>query len=67
VLDFLGVQGSEGVDEAAVVGEVAVEVVFEWCEERVAGLVVGFEDIEIAEEHRGLRGVAGGEGGGAGG
>jgi hypothetical protein len=40
VLDFLGVQGSEGVDEAAVVVELTVEVVFEGREELVVGLVV---------------------------
>jgi len=40
VLDFIGVQGSEGVDEAAVVGELAVEVVFEGREERFLFLAV---------------------------
>lgn len=48
VLDFLGVQGSEGVDEAAAVSELPVEAIFEWREELVAGLVVGFENVEIA-------------------
>lgn len=67
VLNFLGMQGAEGVDETAIVSELPVEVVLEGGEEFVARLVVRFEDVEITEEDRELRVFAGGEGGGAGG
>jgi hypothetical protein len=53
------VQGPEGVDQAAVVGEAAVEVVLERREERVMRLVTGFENVQVAEEHGGPGRLAG--------
>jgi hypothetical protein len=44
VVELVGVEVAEGVDEAVAVGQGAVEVVFERLEDRVAGLVAGFED-----------------------
>ena len=54
MLNCLGMQGAEGVDEAAGVGQLAVEVVFERREKLVARLVAGFNDVEITEEDRRL-------------
>jgi hypothetical protein len=52
VLGGVGVQVPERVGEGMPGGEGAVEVVFLRGEERVARLVVGFEDVQVPEKYR---------------
>ena len=47
VLGRVRVEAPECVGEAVVACESLVEVVLEWGEERVPGLVAGFEDVEV--------------------
>ncbi|UAK36100.1 hypothetical protein K8O92_22850 [Nocardia asteroides] len=52
MFDQLRVRGPERIDQPAVGGETTVEVVFGFDEEAVARLMVGFENVQVAHEHR---------------
>ena len=67
VLGRVRVQAPEHVGQTVLGGEGTVEVVFERDEERVVGLVPGFEDVQIAEEYCRDGRIADGEGVQAGG
>ncbi|MBF6167016.1 hypothetical protein IU486_20020 [Streptomyces gardneri] len=61
MFDQLRVQRPERIDQPAVGGETTVEVVFEFDEEAVARLMVGFENVQLAQEHRLVSRSRGGE------